>query len=564
MSVCPVTAQVRKPVLVDGDDAEMVLLSCWMSGDPQQVLDVLAEHGARLLSGSRLDVLRTTLDDLPDAVRRAHPVALVLRSMLARLDVDVDAAVQLSIDADEVLSEVPAGRRGQQTLDQLAGMRLWRSRLGWADPEAAITSARDRLGCDHTSGRAGAGRRHTLRPGQTVPQASWLMVELASTQVVTGELAECAQHLHEVIYNGGALRDDSMIAAGLAYRGFVEVTEGAFQTAGNTAAASLSAAGANSPYVGWAHLVLSWSHLHALDLEAAQHHLHLAQVASLELDPLLRHLIVLQRAKLLTEEGAVADAQRLLVEVGASEVLAPPFARRLEAVTRAQVATIAGDVREVREQVACLERAGFPEEGTLFSAIADAGAGRAGDALARVDDLATSAALPPPVATGAAALRIGLLLLEGQRERAATLLPDLLTAAAPQRMFLLLSAGFVGGRGFDELVSAEARRHGGHPFAAEALAALRRYTEARGAGDGARPPSGLGRRPDQELSPTRLTERERQVLTELSYGGVYADVAAALFVSENTIKTHLTSVYRKLGVERRVDALRVARERRLI
>jgi LuxR family maltose regulon positive regulatory protein len=37
-----------------------------------------------------------------------------------------------------------------------------------------------------------------------------------------------------------------------------------------------------------------------------------------------------------------------------------------------------------------------------------------------------------------------------------------------------------------------------------------------------------------------------------------------LFVSENTVKTHLSSVYRKLGVDRRGDALRIAREHHLV
>ena len=61
-----------------------------------------------------------------------------------------------------------------------------------------------------------------------------------------------------------------------------------------------------------------------------------------------------------------------------------------------------------------------------------------------------------------------------------------------------------------------------------------------------------------------LTRREREVLTELARGRSYSAMATALFVSENTVKTHVTSVYRKLGVERRIDALRVARERELI
>ena len=61
-----------------------------------------------------------------------------------------------------------------------------------------------------------------------------------------------------------------------------------------------------------------------------------------------------------------------------------------------------------------------------------------------------------------------------------------------------------------------------------------------------------------------LTRRELEVLTELSRGRSYGAMARALFVSENTVKTHLSSVYRKLGVVKGSDAVRVARERELL
>ena len=54
------------------------------------------------------------------------------------------------------------------------------------------------------------------------------------------------------------------------------------------------------------------------------------------------------------------------------------------------------------------------------------------------------------------------------------------------------------------------------------------------------------------------------MLEQLSLGGGNADLARALFVSENTVKTHLASIYRKLEVDRRVDALRVARAHGLL
>ena len=45
-----------------------------------------------------------------------------------------------------------------------------------------------------------------------------------------------------------------------------------------------------------------------------------------------------------------------------------------------------------------------------------------------------------------------------------------------------------------------------------------------------------------------LTDRERDVLHLLSEGKSNADIAAALFVSENTVRSHLTAAYAKVGV----------------
>lgn len=61
-----------------------------------------------------------------------------------------------------------------------------------------------------------------------------------------------------------------------------------------------------------------------------------------------------------------------------------------------------------------------------------------------------------------------------------------------------------------------------------------------------------------------LSPREREVLGELARGATYADIAATLFVSENTVKTHVSSLYSKLGVSRRRDALAVARSLHLV
>lgn len=51
-----------------------------------------------------------------------------------------------------------------------------------------------------------------------------------------------------------------------------------------------------------------------------------------------------------------------------------------------------------------------------------------------------------------------------------------------------------------------------------------------------------------------LSERERDVLQALATGASNADIAAALFLSETTVKTHISSVFTKLGTRNRVEA----------
>lgn len=55
-----------------------------------------------------------------------------------------------------------------------------------------------------------------------------------------------------------------------------------------------------------------------------------------------------------------------------------------------------------------------------------------------------------------------------------------------------------------------------------------------------------------------LTEREVQILERVADGASNRDVAAALYISEATVKTHLIHIYDKLGVSDRTAAVTTA------
>ena len=67
-------------------------------------------------------------------------------------------------------------------------------------------------------------------------------------------------------------------------------------------------------------------------------------------------------------------------------------------------------------------------------------------------------------------------------------------------------------------------------------------------------------RPLNKTVPAILTKREQQIITFLSMGASNQQISEQLFVSENTVKTHLHNIFKKIDVKNRVQALIWAKE----
>lgn len=61
-----------------------------------------------------------------------------------------------------------------------------------------------------------------------------------------------------------------------------------------------------------------------------------------------------------------------------------------------------------------------------------------------------------------------------------------------------------------------------------------------------------------------LTPRELEILERIAEGLSNQEIADRLFVSENTVKTHASRVFDKLGARRRTQAVQRARDLRII
>lgn len=74
------------------------------------------------------------------------------------------------------------------------------------------------------------------------------------------------------------------------------------------------------------------------------------------------------------------------------------------------------------------------------------------------------------------------------------------------------------------------------------------------------PSAAVGEGNPQAKAALGISERELEVLREIAGGRSNKEIAAQLNVSPNTVKTHVSRLFEKLGARRRTEAILKARE----
>ena len=69
---------------------------------------------------------------------------------------------------------------------------------------------------------------------------------------------------------------------------------------------------------------------------------------------------------------------------------------------------------------------------------------------------------------------------------------------------------------------------------------------------------------EQRLKDLGITKRELEILELIAHGMSNREIAEKLFVSENTVKTHSTRLFDKLGAKRRTQAVQFGKEMGLL
>jgi LuxR family transcriptional regulator, maltose regulon positive regulatory protein len=525
----------------DGGSGEAVRHAL-AAGDWELAAEVLGQRWLRLLLDGEGALLREVAERAPADLHGRWPeVALAGAAGCAEAG-EARAAAALLARADRAAAALAPERasafaRGRAAVELLLGRA--RGELAAAVHAASVLASARRAGRAGEEGRIDEELRIAA------------LVHLGAAELWCGQPEAALQRLEAGLAAARERELDAVVLLAQAHLALHDALCGRLVRAAGAAEAALALAErrgwGGSPAAATAQTVLAGALLHWERIDEAERVLGRAErtVRSVG-EPPLRALVALERIALLSAEGAWDPAIALL-RAAEAELEAWPLHPALRARFAAQEALLRAARGEREEAGALLERVRAeqprPEHAGALGRLRLA-AGEPGQASAAVAPWLERDGVAPAVAVDLwvteALARDGL----DDGDGATAALERALAHAEPDgfRHELLAHAPAVRGLLRRTIRSGTAHR----AFAGELLDALE---------------SGRAR-PLPLAEP--LSEREEAVLRCLPTMMSNREIASELYVSVNTVKTHLKHIYRKLDAGDRRSAVRRARELRLL
>jgi LuxR family maltose regulon positive regulatory protein len=297
-----------------------------------------------------------------------------------------------------------------------------------------------------------------------------------------------------------------------------------------------------------AHIALAWVAMERYDVDGAGHHLRIAdQRRRPDSAPLTTAAMALVKSRRLLARGELRGAAKLLEDAAASAgdgTRTPRWLAVEIVLARAQLMIITGRPGDALRLVHDLPARELPSVRVTQAAALVAG-GDARQAREVLRPVLCVAGLPSPVAVEGWLVMATVAAHDGDTADARSALEHALRHALPEAQRRVVHRVWVQLRRLlrdnDELVE------------------LHRVLQ--GAARGARPQHSPETGP---ILVEPLSRREMDVLEGIAAMLPTEEIAARLFVSINTVKTHVRSILRKLSASRRNEAVRRARALGLI
>jgi LuxR family maltose regulon positive regulatory protein len=502
--------------------------------------EVAGAHWLTLMTRGHGALLRELIRPIPEEEVRSNPeLALACGGLLLEAG-DDEAADELLAAAREPDANMPERRR-RRVLVMAAAADLLRARFR-GDVGEALESARRSL----------AGRWHR---DVTADVRALMVAHLGIASFWSGRIEDGTGLLGEAVGLARGCGNDYVAFLAQGYAAIADVQTGRIGRAAERARSALDLAHAggwdSAPQAGAAYVALATVHVQRGELRVAEGLLTSARGALERSGERLVHLAAAQlEARLLLSGGDALGALDVLRGASAAADPVPGFLRVWGGMLEAELLLALGDADEARRTLRALDAGEDASDAATGLARVELAAG---DAEAAVTALAAFRADERPAVRPTAAVDAALLEAiahDGLRDEPAALtaLERALDLAEPRGFRSPFTRHRAAARSLLRRRIAAGTAH--RAFAGELLAAL---DDGAAAG---RPAAG------PLLEP--LSERELAVLRFLPTMMSNAEIAADMFVSVNTVKTHLRHLYRKLDVADRRAAVRRGRDLRLL